>query len=68
MMVDMAAIRARVVEIGLAIVSLAVSRAMEDPEVQQAMLDRVQANIKATVLEALTAIPPEETDGASDPA
>ena len=63
MVVDMAAIRARVVEIGLALVSLAVQRAMEKPEIQQAILDRVQANIEETILSALESIPPEENSG-----
>jgi len=55
-------IRERIVGIALALVSLAVDRVMQKPEVQTAILARIEANVEETILASLAHVPLEEPD------
>jgi len=57
MEITTAEIRARVVAIITGIISLAVDRVMQDPEVQTALLAKAEASIKDTILLSLQEVP-----------
>ena len=61
-------IRARVVAIVTALLSLAIQNVMEDPEVQAAILGTAEANVKASLLLALAEVPPNEASDPAEPA